>query len=161
MTANSNIKKAKSSRFVGTNETSTNITPPVNVVYNFPGPSERLACPNTPVTRRKQGKVGHSPVFGVDPSDYKDKGLREFLAWCGDRYKESELFEVEVYGKLTEQDVGLDIFKDDGGIDADTLKKECNLTFGTAKRLIASYNAWELSKKKVQSIYSGILHVLN
>ena len=135
MTANSNIKKAKSSRFVGTNE--------------------------TPVTRRKQGKVGHSPVFGVDPSDYKDKGLREFLAWCGDRYKESELIEVEVYGKLTEQDVGLDIFKDDGGIDADTLKKECNLTFGTAKRLIASYNAWELSKKKVQSIYSGILHVLN
>jgi hypothetical protein len=69
----------------------------------------------------------------VDPSDYKDKGLREFLTWCGDKYKDTELFEVQLYEKLKEQDVGLDIFKDNRRIDAETLKRECDLMFGTAK----------------------------
>ena len=161
MNSDSTTKKPKNGRLVVNKEASSSLAPPINVVCNFPSSSERLAYPDTPIVRRKQEKGVFSPVFNVDPSDYKDKGLREFLTWCGDKYKDTELFEAQVYEKLKEQDVGLDIFKDDGGIDAETLKRECDLTFGTAKRLVASYSGWELSKKKVIATYSGILHVLN
>ena len=161
MNSDSTTKKPKNGRLVVNKEASSSLAPPINVVCNFPSSSERLAYPDTPIVRRKQEKGVFSPVFNVDPSDYKDKGLREFLTWCGDKYKHTELFEVQVYEKLKEQDVGLDIFKDDGGIDAETLRRECDLTFGTAKRLVASYSGWELSKKKVIATYSGILHVLN
>jgi len=157
---NSDSKKPK--KLVVNKEASSSFTPPINVVCNFPSSSERLAYPDTPIVRRKPEKgVFNSPVFNVDPSDYKDKGLREFLTWCGNEFKETELFEVEVYAKLRKQDVGLDIFKDDGGVDAETLKRECGLTFGTAKRLVTAYSRWERSKKKVIATYSGILHVLN
>jgi hypothetical protein len=158
---NPKAKKTNNNRVVASNEATTSLAPPISVVCNFPNPSERSACLLTPVICRRHEKSVSSPVFNVDPADYKDKGLMEFLTWCGKKYKDPEGFEVDVYEKLRDQDVGLDIFKDNGGIDAETLKRECNLTFGTAKRLVGSYNDWELSRKKVRNTYNGILHVLN
>lgn len=161
MMGNSNAKKTKNSRLVASNETATTLAPPINVVCNFPNSSERNAYPSTPIIHRKYKKSVSSPIFNMDPADYQGKGLKDFLVWCGEKYKDPERFEEFVYEKLRGEDVGLDIFKDDGGIDAETLKKECKITFGIAKRLVNSFNDWELSRKKVNIIYNGILHVLN
>jgi len=144
--------KSKKSKKAVVSSENTSSVPPINVVCNYPSPSEQSKGPSTPPhppSKEKHRFEIFSPVFDCLPSDYQDWGLQQYLGWLGSKFEQEEYYESELYEKLKKERIGLDTFKDFGGITPEELKKECDITIGDARRLVGYYKEWELYKKKV------------
>jgi hypothetical protein len=85
-----------------------------------------------------------SRVFGYDPHEYNQEGLMGFMEWLTAKYQDNE-FVNDSYYRLQEKKLGIDLLKD---ITSDVLVKECDITLGTAFRIVKGYMAWQKTLDK-------------
>lgn len=101
--------------------------------------------PETP--QRTRGQFFDScRVREFTPQQYNSDGLLAYLQFLRDKYNDDVY--LDVYGILSEQRVGIDIFKSATVCDASAkdllkeLKEDLGLKVGVARRLVEKFQAW-------------------
>ena len=114
--------------------------PQVVYNYNIAPPQQPSPRPETPKAPKATCVSLLSPIHGIEPKDYNTAGLEAFMDYCYKKYDDFEF--LDAFHSLQEKRLGIDLLKD---IDANILKSECNLSYGTALRIIKCYPAWKES----------------
>ena len=98
-------------------------------------------------TRSRFLDVEASSIRGFPPSEYNNQGLRAYLVWLAEQFQDQEY--LEVYELLSEQKIGIDIFKQatKSQMEADALLKELRTELliknGLALRLVKKFKSWQ------------------
>jgi hypothetical protein len=102
----------------------------------LPSYDNRLSTP----APKKASSTIISLVHGIHPRDYNDTGLYRYMRFCEDRY-DDPAYTGEIYTKLREQNVGVDLFKE--GIQLNDLRESFGFKYGDARRLISTFKMFE------------------
>jgi hypothetical protein len=116
----------------------------IHVVYNanfapfptLPSYDNRLSTP----APKKASSTIISLVHSIHPRDYNDIELYRYMRFCEDRY-DDPAYTGEIYTKLREQNVGVDLFKE--GIQLNDLRESFRFKYRDARRLISTFKIFE------------------
>lgn len=137
--------RAKLERSKGNSNRNQGLQPPVpQYVYTTYHPNQMMGL-QTPRTQRQQ-QVEPSPVRKYSPKEYNGDGLYDYLQWHTDKWEDEEY--LGLYGKLSGEMLGIDIFKSassnrEEGLELiKELKQEHGVKSGMAKRLVDYFSEW-------------------
>ena len=114
----------------------------------------------TPKKKRRRSSIHalkSSPIPGFEVPEYNSKGLLAYLKWCTDKYHDCEF--MDAYGSLSKHKMGIDVIL---AVTALDLHKVCDISFGTAIRIIHCYPKWLLElKSTVIHLYMTVSELIH
>lgn len=116
--------------------------------YNIQPPSSEIRSSPRPTTPPPvQCYDAWSPIPGYVPKDYTQDALKAFLSYLSEKYENPRF--IDSYGKLRENDIGVDLLS--GPNIARIITEVCEISSGMALRMVKDYPSWKRSLKEVHS----------
>jgi len=117
-----------------------------NYIFQNFNPLKEFFGAQTPRPQPRQEPSKPSPVRRFSPEQYNYDGLYVYLLWMRDMYEEE--YYLELYPTLSEEKLGIDIFKS-ATANKDTakelvreLKEDLKIKAGIARRLVEKFVDW-------------------
>jgi len=126
-----------------------------HTTVNVPSVNVDASIPSTPTPKATKSISLFSPIHGFTAKDYRKKGLRAFIEWCEEKYKDEDGEFMLACDLLLINNVGLDTL---AKVKASDLIAGCKIEFGTAWHIIEAYPTWREFLKVLFNIYYLILN---